>query len=198
MPRSNSPVRWDKIKEAWKFLRDLDLTDATAEAKLFWLFKNRQNIESGLSLKETIIIIHPEKVNRDPEGKILFSIEVFGQIKEEIRQFRKKMKKHAIVLYCMKHNETGAQIYFNIPTHQLYDIIKRRIERIIKGMRVNERDAISLLNLSKRERNKIAKLHADEQRRILMERIKKQLEKRRQKEFEDLQQSEQEGETKNE
>ncbi|TVL96757.1 MAG: hypothetical protein CV087_23295 [Candidatus Brocadia sp. WS118] len=187
MPSVRSPVRVDKIVEAMDFLKAMQLEDATADAKLFFLFQKRESLEEGLSLKEIAIINRPTKLYKDEKtNEIKPWPESLAQAKQEVCNFRKNMKNHSIILYCMIHPDDRHALYFNIPTKKLYETVSRNIDKIIQGMNHNKEDVLKLFTLTKKQRNRIAKLHADEQRKEIMKKIIAQLSKKRREEIEAL------------
>lgn len=187
MPSVRSPVRVDKIVEAMDFLKAMQLEDATSDAKIFFTFQKRETREQGLSANEWAIITRPTKIYKHEKTNEIRPLpESLAQAKQEIRNFRKNMKNHSVILYCMVDPDDGHALYFNIPTKKLYETVSRNIDKIIQGMNDNKDDALKLFTLTKKQRNRIAKLHADEQRKEIMKKIIAQLSKKRREEIEAL------------
>lgn len=183
----NSPIRDDKVKEAQEYIILAQLEEATATAKLFFLFVKRTKRADGLSMNELALILHPDKTYLDEKtGQVKPTPEGYRQAKQEVGQLRKDMKNHGVILYSIIDKETGSYYYFNIPTKALFDIVSDHMERIIKGMKKNKKTAYDLLGIPKKERTKLSKFSGDRLRRELMKRLAAQLDKKRKKELEKL------------
>jgi len=187
MPHRYSPVRWDRINRARDFLEKLELTDATSYVKYFHLYKNRIRIDDGLSMKENALILHPDmSYTNKKTGEIEPTYQGCQQTKTELCEFRKRMKNNAVIIYCNYDKDTGAAIYYNLPTQDVYHVALEHVNKIIKGMSRNKNNALSLFKLSKKERDSIAKFHGDELRRELLKKMAEKLSKKRKKEMEIL------------
>lgn len=187
MARIHAPIRWDKIREAREFLRIRELENSLSYVKDFYLYRYRTSIKDGLSIFEHSIIHRPDQVYKDPKtGETLPTNGSINISKSEYREIRKRMRQDSIILYCLTDKETGAQVYFNITTMELYNMVMRRIDKIIKGMQKNKKIALDLLKLSTKERKKLLKVRADQIEREHLERLKKELSKERKEELKQI------------
>lgn len=189
MTRASSPIRKDIIAEIRKFLYATEMEDATAEAKLFAIFRFRQSIQRGVSFNELCLILHPDRVYLDKHtAEEKPTTENERQTRQEIKEFRKNKIKRSIILYCMKDQKTGFMLFFNIKTLELFEVVEKQQNKIVKGIKDNQQEVRRNLKLPKLEREKLAKLTADEIRRERMERARKKLQKQRDEEVKQIQQ----------
>lgn len=186
MPKNSSPIRWDKIKEARKFLKENEMIDATANVQMFHLFRNRKQLEDGLSFRELCIIRHGKRCYKNDKNEVVIPIDVERQVREEIRRFRKDMNRTSLILYSVKDKMTGAAYLINITTLQLYEIVERQVNKIIKGLQDNKKAAKDILKMTSKERRKYEKARADEYRRKILDNLKKKMERERKIELEKI------------
>ena len=182
--RKRIPIRWDIVDEVRKFLRDLELIDAPIQTKMFYIFRNRTNISKGITFLELCVILHEDKITKDPKTEEIIP-DHWGmmQTREDVRQFRKNMKYTSVILYCLTDKVTGASLLINITTAELFEIIIRRMDKIVKGIHHNKNQALKILGLNKKDRNKLSKHNANLLRRDHLDKLNKILSKERQKEL---------------
>ena len=133
------------------------------------------------------LILHRDKTDVNVEtGEIVPSQKSVRQTKKELYDLRKDMKNNALIIYSYKDRETGAIVYFNMTTMEYFLTHIRRIEKIIKGIYRNKKAGLELLKMSRKERNKIAKLKADQYRNEQLRKIQKNLAKERQDELKEI------------
>ena len=185
----NSPVRREKIQEALDFLHMANLDEASNYVKIYNLFVKRTKLVDGLSLNEIAIILRHSKkdIHYDEEtNKITPTPNSWRQGKQEVLMFRKNRMKHGILLYSVIDPETGAYYYINISTLELWHLITNKMDKIVKGMKLAKKEGYDLLNLTRKERNRLMKLEGDRLRRELMKKLAAKLNNQRKKELEEI------------
>ena len=187
MPNKNSPIRWKNINEAKQFIDDLGLHDATVNQKLFFLFRERKSFEKALSFREIALVLHEDKTYVDKTtGEPRPDYDNLTLTRQEIKDFRKTQALKGVILYCISDEKTGAQMYYNIPTLELLAIIEKKNEKIIKGIKDNMKNAKKFLKLPVSVKRQVSKLAARQLRNEIMERLKKEMERKRKKEVQEV------------
>jgi len=187
MPQNFSPIRWNKIHDARNYIYNNDYGDATDEAKLFFLFKKINNLIDGLSFKEIALVLHPEMIFVDEKtGQIFPNQDSCEKTRKAFKILRKTTKNHSVVLYCNRNTTTGAVLYYNIPTKELYDETRKFVNRCARGILENRRNVLSSFELGRKARKSLTKHHADDLRRIQMKKEVKKMYKKRREEVEEI------------
>jgi hypothetical protein len=173
------------VKEAREFLRQADLETARSDIKLFFLFRYDKR---RFTLRELALILYPNKIDIDGVTKETKpSHESLLQTGDAIAESRSHLQEHkSVLIYYIRDEKTGNWYYRNVTTLELYELIEKRVDKMMKGFKDMRKIIHEILGVSKEEKQKLAKKYADRIRREQMEKIKKQLDAQRQKELEEI------------
>lgn len=179
-------IRPDKVREGLKILRDAKCQDGTAEQKLTFLFCDRKKHREGWLFKELCLIIHPDKYEIDPEtGDPIPTFPSYMQTREELKDYRKKRNlKSGVIIYCLWNDELKLELYFNISTLQLIDIVEKKNEKIVKGIKRNMTNAKKYLQLPPSLKRQLSRTARNELRQQIVEKIQREQTAKRKKEME--------------
>lgn len=183
-------IRYDKVREGLKILKETKCLDGTADQKLTFLFCDLKKHREGWLFKELCLIMHPDKLEKDPEtsGSIP-TYHSYMQTRQEIKEYRQKRNlKSGVIVYCLWNDELKLELYFNISTLQLLDIVEKRNEKIIKGLKRNVSDAKKFLKLPPSLKRQLSRTARNELRQQIMEKIQREQAAKRKKEMEEAQQ----------
>lgn len=178
-------IRKDKVIEGLEILRDTKCSDGTADQKLTFLFCDKKKHRDGWLFKELCLIMHPDKFERDPEtGEPFPTFASYMQTRQELKEYRKKRNLKGTIIYCLWNAELQLELYFNISTMQLIDIVEKKNEKIIKGMKRNIANAKKFLKLPPALKRQLSRTARNELRQQIIEKIQREQAAKRKKEME--------------
>lgn len=179
-------IRYDKVDEGRRILRDTKCIDGTADQKLTFLFCDLKKHRDGYLFKEICLIIHPDKVEKDKDtGLDVPTYASYFQTREELKLYRqKKNLKSGVIIYCLWNDELKLELYFNISTLELMALVEKKSKKIVKGIQRNMNDAMKYLKLPPELKRQLSRTARNELRQQIMEKIQREQAAKRKKEME--------------